>query len=174
MKKSVFILCVLAVALCCSACEQSVPDRPDGTNLEFWLAEDVSDYDFSDYYEVPGWFGAREYYGRDYQPVSEADGVEPEYCVKYCITAWPDYADGGEYVTRIEITDPSVNVYGVTVLSSYEAFTLAFEGAGYRVEPNGSGYTALKGRARCSFFKTEGKSVLSLRAEVTNRLGIVY
>ena len=31
------------------------------------------------------------------------------------ITAWPDYADGGEFVTDITVTVPAVKVYGLIV-----------------------------------------------------------
>ena len=45
---------------------------------------------------------SREFYGKGYSSVKDEDGndVKPEHYVTYLITAYPDYADGGEYVTR--------------------------------------------------------------------------
>ena len=54
--------------------------------------------------------------------------------VSYLLTAWPDYADDGQYVTTIEITDPAVFVYGLTVESEPTEFERVMMSMGYKVE----------------------------------------
>ncbi len=110
MKQIALILVITILLVNFSSCSgaDTTSEMPEDTNLEFWITQDVSETDFSVYYEIVGWFGARQYYGSGYLPATDEDGneVDPDYYVKYMITAWPDYADGGEYITAIDFNDP--------------------------------------------------------------------
>ncbi len=157
------------------------PTLPEKMDLEFWITDDVSGVDFSEHREIDGWFGARQFYGMGYEPILNENGepCDPEHSVKYLITAFPDYADGGEYVTQIEITDPAVEVYGLTAASTLEEFDRVMTEKGFRRhETDGAEYwhTFTKDGVYFSFLlhpdKTEGE--LTIWAEVTNRTGIVF
>lgn len=157
------------------------PTEPASEDLEFYITQDVGDVDFSSHAEIYGWFGAREFLGRGYETVPDEDGNPsyPEHYVSYVIGAYPDESDGGEFVTSIVITDPQVKYYDLTVNASAEAFRETFEGLGYAVEisvnANGEVFSAKKGNL--SVYLRRGEDVqatLSVRAEVTNREGIVY
>ncbi len=182
MKRFVIVLAItiiLATLFSCSGTEK-IPEKPEDTTLEFWITQDVSETDFSDYYEILGWFGARQYYGSGYQSIIGENGyeVEPEYYVKYKITAWPDYADGGQYITSIEFNDPKVIVYGLTVDSSLEEFEQVFSEKGYELSKDSSEmndrYTATKKGISFSIETVDGKRSFSIHAEVTNKEGIVF
>ncbi len=182
-KKISLILVLTLLFAVFSSCSdtEATPEMPEDTGLEFWITQDVAETDFSDYYEIVGGMGATQYYGSGYLPVFDEDGheVDPEYYVKYKITAWPDYADGGEYITSIDFNDPKVAVYGVTVNSSFEEFERIFSDMEYELSIDSSKnyerYTASKKGISFSLLETvEGKRSFSINAEITNKKGIVY
>lgn len=182
MKQTALILVFTILLLSLSSCSvgKKVPEMPKDTNLEFWITQDVSGTDFSKHHEIIGWFGARQYYGSGYQPVFDENGYEadPEYYVKYLITAWPDYADGGSYITLIEFNDPKVTVYGLTVDSSFDEFEHIFAEMGYEISKEGSDHfesiTASKNGIAFILESVNGRRKFSIEAEVTNKEGIVY
>ena len=94
------------------------------TNLEFWIAENVDDVDFSKYQIKYGMMGGTEYYGTGYVPTVDEYGqqVDPEHCVIYTVTSYPDYANKEQHITHIYITDPQIEFYGITLNSSFEDF----------------------------------------------------
>lgn len=168
----VFFWAVLFLPSCAS---RKVLAKPEETSLEFWIAEDVSAFDFSGYCPIFGVFGGSQYFGKGYASsyVSvgyPADEPLPERYVIYLVTAYPDYADGGRFVTGIEITDPSVSVYGVTCLSSFEEFDEAFRELKCEIEDCGTFHRAVFGRSRVDL--SPGK--LSVAVTVTNRSGIMF
>lgn len=157
-----------------------IPERPEDTNLEFWITQDVAGYDFSEYEEELGWFGCRVYYGKGYHPTEIREGcdsymVDPEHCVKYTVGSYPDEADRESFITRIEITDPNVTVYGLTCESSCEEFREAFRRMGFSVSYNDWGdCSASFGKVHFRLHKSYGKPELRIVVEVTNETGIVY
>lgn len=191
MKKTVAgVIALLTICLCFLAgCADKLPEKPTDTNLEFWIGEDVSNVDFSEYHEVLGWFGAREFYGKGYAPAAVDEdnfGADPPYYVKYLITAYPDYSDGGSFVTRIEITDPDVTVYGINCESSFDEFDEAMLTHGYEIMYSAdvttsnanvslNSHTAsLGGNAWINFTKNNGESMLIIGVTVTNKNNIVF
>ncbi|MGM9680460.1 MAG: hypothetical protein ACI3XR_03035 [Eubacteriales bacterium] len=161
--------------------ERFVPKEPDDSTLEFWIADNVADVDFSGHNPIYGWFGAEEYYGAGYQPTEDSNGntVSPRYFVSYVLSAYPDYADGGRYVTGITITDPSVTLYGFHVLSTAEEFNVIFTNLGYAVTNRGAVYTAEKDGVTFSFTPLnpndpDSVATLTIQIQVTNREGICF
>lgn len=154
---------------------------PDNTPLEFWITENVKGIDFSSHDEITGWFGAREYLGSDYKKIINSNGTcsKPKYYVSYLVTAYPDYADGGAYITQIEITDPEVDVYGLNVNSTIEEFNSVFEGFGFMLSDGDSSACTIRFAKKdgISFILTHGQNIdskLIINAEITNREGIQY
>lgn len=162
----------------------SVGEMPENTSLEFWITEDVKDRDWTGHDEIYGWMGAREFLGSGYKKNEDPTGSNqhPEHYVSYVITAWPDYADGGEFVTDITVTDPAVMVYGLTIESTYEEFDAVFESLGYELSwGEGAIKTRVATRDGITFRLTRAVEdnpdvvpVFSITAEVTNREGIVF
>lgn len=149
-----------------------IPPRPEDTQLEFWICEDVSGTDWTGHDEIYGWFGAREFLGRGYSAGEQNE--RPGTRVSYIITAWPDYADGGSFVTRIEITDPAVNVYGLTVNSEPAEFDSVMESMGFEIREVNDHYR-LASRDGITFSLSSGDtSELGITAEVSNREGIIF
>lgn len=184
MKKAILcLIAILTLSLCVFVgCDGKVPQKPEGTDLEFWIAEDVKEVDFSEYNEIIGHFGASEYYGKGYAPAGyNEDGfaIDPPYYVKYLISAYPDYSDGGQYVTCIRITDPSVTVYGINCNSSFAQFTEAMTGNGFEVTldeyPQSSRISAyIGGKAWIHIIKNASGQELVIGVTVTNKHNIVF
>ena len=159
-------------------------EMPKNTSLEFWITEDVKDRDWTGHEEIYGWMGAREFLGSGYKKNEDPTGSNqhPEHYVSYVITAWPDYADGGEFVTDITVTDPDVTVYGLTIESTYEEFDAVFEPLGYELSwSNGAIETRVATKNGITFRLTRAVDdnpnvvpQIRISAEVTNREGIVY
>ncbi len=162
---------ICAVALFARREPSFVPPRPEDTALEFWICDDVTETDWSGHEEAVGWFGAAEYLGRGY---SMEGGERPPVRVSYILTAWPDHSDVGSYVTTIEITDPAVSVYGLTVDSEPEEFERVMKSMGYRVESADGGLqTAARGGFTFSLQHGDSPS-LRVSAHVSNRDGVVF
>ena len=137
VKKLIIVLApigILFVVICAvvSLTRPYFPQRPKNTTLEFWICDDVSSVDWNGHDEITGWMGAREFLGKDYHMSTQ--GGKPNVRVSYLLTAGPDYADDGQYVATIEITDPAVFVYGLTVESEPTEFERVMMSMGYKVE----------------------------------------
>lgn len=168
MKKLLLILLPIILLLPSCSPRLSEPEH----DLEFWITEDVDDFDFSSYQPKYGIMGGREYYGTGYSPTLDENGqqIDPEHCVVYTVTNYPDYSTNSRHVTRIEITDPAVTVYGLSLSSSAEEIRATMTAEGFTV--TGSD-TALRAE-RDNFLFTFSKDKITIRAEVTNHFGIVY
>ena len=168
MKKLLLILLPIILLLPSCSPRLSEPEH----DLEFWIAEDVNDFDFSSYQPKYGIMGGREYYGTGYVPALDEEGqqIDPEHCVVYTVTNYPDYSTNSRHVTRIEITDPAVTVYGLSLSSTAEEIRATMTAEGFTV--TGSD-TALRAE-RDNFLFTFSKDKITIRAEVTNHFGIVY
>ena len=159
-------------------------EMPKDTTLEFWITENVKDQDWTGHDEIYGWMGAREFLGSAYKKNADADGLDqrPEHYVSYVITAWPDYADGGQFVTDITVTDPAVTVYGLTIASTFEEFDAVFETLGYELFwSEGVIKTRVATKDGITFRLTRAVEdnpdvvpQIRISAEVTNREGIVF
>lgn len=155
-----------------SSCNESkFLDKPDETNLEFWITEVVKKDDFAKCTFLPGLFGGNMYLDSRYEAIINDDGnsmtISPKVHVIYSITAYPDYADGGTYVTGIDITDPKINVYGLTMDSSQENISNTMSDLGFKNSESNRW-----SKNNCVFvFK---KSEIIITAKVTNNKGIVF
>ena len=159
-------------------------EMPKDTTLEFWITENVKDQDWTGHDEIYGWMGAREFLGSAYKKNEDADGLDqrPEHYVSYVITAWPDYADGGQFVTDIIVTDPAVKVYGLTIASTFEEFDAVFEPLGYELSwSEGAIQTRVATKDGVTFRLTRAVEdnpnvvpQIRISAVVTNREGIVF
>ena len=171
MKRILFTLFVLALCLTVfSSCGRRLPAPQH--DLEFWIAENVDDFDFLNHQPKYGIMGGWEYYGIAYAPTLGEDGqqIDPEHCVIYTVTNYPDYSSNSRHVTRIEITDPAVRVYGLSISSTVEEIKRIMTSEGFTVTESGTAVRAERDNFRFTFSKDK----ITISAEVTNYLGIVY
>lgn len=143
------------------------------TNLEFWIRDNVDGFDFSEYQKKYGIFGGREYYGKGYTPTLDEYGaqIDPEHCVLYTITSYPDYSDREKHITHILITDPEIEIYGLTVNSTPEEFEARLSELGFNKV--GSGAKSIKMEMGNVWISLMDKQI-RINANVENREGIVF
>ena len=141
------------------------------TNLEFWVVQRVKKGDFKDCSPKYGMFGGDQYYGSEYIPeITEGNmQIDPEYCVIYTVTAYPDYMFNNRYVTGIYITDPKIEIYGLTINSSKEDIIKTLKKKGFIVK-EGNGVNAKRGKFTINFYNNS----ISIHAEITNVMGIQF
>ena len=153
--------------------DEATPPTPSNTNLEFWIAENVDQVDFSKFHEKYGLFGGNEYYGTGYVPTRDEHGqqVDPEHYVLYTVTSYPDYADKEQHITHIYITDPNVEFYGISLNSSFDEFTELIRQQGFEItESNDIAVKAEMG----SVWVTFTAQWIRIGVEVTNEHGIIF
>ena len=153
--------------------EDDTPPAQPNTNLEFWVAENVDSVDFSKLQEKYGMFGGREYHGTGYAPTIDENGqqVDPEHCVIYTVTSYPDYSDKEQHITGIYITDPDVEFYGITLSCSFEEFTELIQLQGYEITESGDNFVKAQMGKVWITFTTEW---IRIGVEVTNNQGIIF
>ena len=172
---------ILAVILLFTlfGCGEKGVERPE-TNLEFWICDNADDIDLSNCKERYGIMGGREYYGSAYTPTINEDGTQtdPEKCVIYTITSYPDYSDKTQHITRITITDPAVNVFGLTVKSSADEIITTMENFGFKIVETGAGWNPdnpygllfKKGKINFNFLD----NCIRITADVSNKSGTTF
>lgn len=186
MKKRIFALLVLVLCFGLLGCGSAAsppahegvpgaPPWPEGCPLEFWITENVEGVDWSGHDELAV-FGAQEYLGAGYRAITDENGYNPyapDVSVTYTVTPYPDYSSGGQFVTRIWITDPTVSVYGLTVESPLEEWDAVMKEMGYMVNTLADSSTSHRAdKDGFSFFY--GGGYICIFAEVTNEQGIVF
>jgi len=189
MKKILALSTALVLfVFCFSGCSKNISNKPKDTNLEFWITDDVSDFDFTNYYSIPGWFGACEYYGCEYEPLdfdAENLPIEPEHCVKYKVTSYPDYSSKAQHITSIVITDPTITFFGITLESADDEIKNTMTKNGYTYIPveefclSGKN-TFNRSYVDCLYFKQGNitfvfyENEIRIQAEITNKFGIQF
>ncbi len=179
MKKVLsWVLALVMLLISLSGCSGKTLKKPSDTNLEFWITEDVTDFDFSEYYQESGWFGARVYYGSDYEPSGFDENnnpVKPDQCVIYKVTSYPDYSSNRQHIKEITITDPSITFYGLTLESDEEQIKEAMLSNGFTQV-----FTDDESVIPCLHFELNNISFrfydnrIYISAEVTNKKGIQF
>ncbi len=147
--------------------------KPEDTNLEFWITEDVTNFKFDNYQEKYGMFGGKEYYGTGYVPSIGEDNmqIDPERVVIYTVTAYPDYASDKRSITNIKITDPDIHFYNLNLYSSHQEIIDTLKAYGYNKEEESDNYLKMtKSKINIVF----SNSMIKISVEVTNNQGIMF
>lgn len=174
MKKIVAVLMLILLMFILSGCKIFNNVKvPEETTLEFWVGQNVDGFDFSNHYERFGVFGGKAYYGLGYVPETDENGyqIDPNKYVLYMVTSYPDYSSKQQCVTHIEITDPTVKVYGVTLDSSFEDFDKNLTSKGYDIVENTTTFRRYK-KGKITISKSDISIII--RIKVTNNLGIIF
>jgi len=168
-KKLIWVLVITFTIVLILCVRNRIPKKD--TNLEFWIAENVDEVDFSSYQEKYGLMGGREYYGTGYVPTTNKNGeqVDPEECVVYTVTSYPDYISNKRHITRISITDPSVTVYGLTINSSADEVENVMRSYGFK-NSSGQGQTYTKGKVSIRF----SREAIRINVKVRNLFKIQF
>ena len=170
--KRVFVIlgALIVVGICVISYYNYLPNP--NTNLEFWICEKVEKSDFSGYQQKNGVFGARKYYGTGYIP-TQLEGelqMDSEVCVIYTVTAYPDYCSIKTHVTEISITDPKIEIYGLTMNSSFDEIKETLKKKGFRFEENNNSLIAIRGKYKFKF----SSNVINISVNVTNIFRIQF
>ena len=182
MKNIKFSLITSIFALLISGCtvktqkETTYIDRPEDTNLEFWITQRVNleDFDNKGCTFLPGWMGADEYLDSRYTAdTSSGMATAPDIHVTYLVTGYPDTLDD-RAVTNIEITDPNITVYGLTLSSTIEDIRERMTGVADSIssETVGDEEHLTFMIDNCSFVFMDTKITISV--PVTNNSGVIY
>lgn len=181
-KKLKMLICIICLLFACTlaGCGDSLPQKPDDLQVEFWIGDNVDNYDFSGYDMETGWFGCDVYYGLDYKLTGNDEGemVEPIAYVKYTVSAYPDYSSSNSAITAIKITDSNIGFYGLTKDASEQEFEEILAPMGYEIESLVNIIVATMDKTTIALGKTEINGIitsyLAISIEVTNKTGIMF
>ena len=130
MKKLLFVLCLIPVFLFCGCtdkhAEKIAAQINENTTLELGFLQDVSGTDLSSLVLEASWRGAVGYYNSGYE---EGD----MHYVFYLVTSYPDYANGGSFVSRITCTDPTVTFFGGYTVNDSKELIEYLSGEGFKI-----------------------------------------
>ncbi len=134
MKKIIALILLLCTfTLMLSSCGSEKIEKPEDTNLEYWLLDKL---DTDNAILLKTFYGSELYLDSKYQPIIDEDGnySKPENCVVYYIKNYP-LADLGitKRISAIVITDPKVNMFGLTLHSTQKEVVTALERNGFTI-----------------------------------------
>lgn len=172
MKKTICIAYLIILSFLCVSCSTTtIIEKPTDGDLEYWLAEKVDNVDWTGHDEISGLFGGNEYLDKRYKGVLDEYGnvVHPEYYVSYTVSSYPDYSSKTKAVTSIDITDPDITIYGLSVNSSFEEIESKMKELGFTQNTEES-FRFTRGKVIFSFLN----KAIFIRVEVTNKQGISF
>lgn len=139
MKKLLVLISIMIniILLTLSSCTLNTQylEKPEDTNLEFWITQNVIDFTFSDYFIYDESIYSFRFYGKGYEPFINDAGVweDPKYCVKYLVSGYPNYKSIYKSITEIVITDPNITFYGISLNSSVDDFERILKDLRYKI-----------------------------------------
>lgn len=143
MKKLIALLLLLCtLTLLLSSCGSKKIEKPEDTNLEYWLLEKL---DTDGCTELNAYIGSKVkfYLAKGYNAiVTEKGNLDaPESAVVYTIRKYP-YTDWGVLwrISSIGITDPNVYVWGLTINSTREEFINVMTSLGFEFKSENEKY----------------------------------
>ena len=144
-------------------------EKPQETNLKHWITERITSKELEDEgcIYLPGWFGAEEFLDSGYSAIEEEGMMKaPDIHVTYLLTGYPDLLDELA-ITQIDITDPSITIYGLSINSTKEEIDNTLKDIAIETDYEDTYLIGL-----CSF--TFNEEHIRISAPVTNNSGIVF
>ena len=136
MKKTriiALLLLVCTVMLMFTSCTSDKIEKPEDTNLDYWLLDSSNMSDCTPIYCGDPY--AERFLANGYEAVVDEKGnlIAPDEAVVYCVEMYPyrDLNHGTKRISKIEITDPSIFVWGLTINSTREEIIETLEKVGY-------------------------------------------
>ena len=154
---------------------QELPRKNVGgeTTLEFWIGDIVDESDYEGHAIVyDGFLG--EGYSEDVKLGTAT--YTTDYYVHYTVSNYPKVDSKTSGIVRIEITDPSVKIYGLTTESSLDDFARVFDALGAKVSRSEYNVNAKLGDVWFQLSKLKsltGEGLPKIRIN-TNQMGIVH
>lgn len=114
-----FLLLICTAALMFSSCAENKIDKPEDTNLEYWLLDRPNKNEWTEL-SNSHWLDDKYYLASGYEPIIDENGnlSKPEKYVMYTVGDYPLHDFGVKRIISIDITDPDVMVWGLTINSS--------------------------------------------------------
>jgi len=172
-KKALLLLLPILISFSMTSCsaDDKYLEKPENTNLTYWITQKVSDDDFDDCTYLPGWMGADEYLDGRYKAAEGYMDTAPAIHVTYLVTGYPDLKDSAA-VTYIEITDPEIYVYGLTMDSGEAEIEKVMSNNNFKK-------SAAEESGLVSYYKNNVvisilDSRITISASTTNKTGIIY
>ncbi len=136
LAKVMLVILLVVSVISFSACAPKVKvEKPENTNLEYWLLDSS---DMSDCTQI--YCGdplAEEFLATGYEAMGDEEGrlIAPNEAVVYRVEMYPyrDLQYGTKRISRIRITDPNVYVWGLTINSTREEIIETLEKVGYEI-----------------------------------------
>ena len=152
---------------------QELPRKNVGgeTTLEFWIGEIVDESDYEGHAIVYDGF-----LGEGYSEDVKLGTHTTDYYVHYTVSNYPKVDSKTSGIVRIEITDPSVKIYGLTTESSLDDFARVFDALGAKVSRSEYNVNAKLGDVSFQLSKLKGltgEGLPKIRID-TDQMGIVH
>ena len=144
MKKLIALLLLLCtMALIFSSCARDKIDKPEDTNLEYWLLDRPNKKNWTN-------IASNYYLASGYEAIVDKSGDQraPEEAVLYYIDHYPISEIGLKRIDGIAITDPNVYVWGLTINSTKEEALEVLSELGFSVEIGDNACTGEMGQYR--------------------------
>ena len=146
-------------------------DRPEGTNVEYWITEpfpgDTDNLSEDHVILYNPFYGSIGFFGKGYKPVLDKDCCQvleyPEHYVYFGFGDYPVFPYDDICITYVEIADPGVTVYGLTINCTVSELEKLLAEDGFEItNKSESALEAERGRVSVEF--TRGK-VLIFKAD---------
>ncbi len=137
--KKIFSLClILFLTFTLTSCKKDIIllDRPTNTNIQFWITENMESFNYKGYLIEEEKNNKIVFYGIDYDQYPDESGnyVMPKHYVKYTSSLYGVNDENLEMsITSIEITDLTIDIYGINLESSFKDFDKALKEAGFKI-----------------------------------------
>jgi hypothetical protein len=123
MAAFLLIVSVFCMSGCSIGTKRLVNDINANATWELNLLTPEEEMHFSDsgYGIVPG-FGITGYYDKKYGEGNMETGELPSTYVLYSVTSYPDAMSKKKCITRIDVQDPNIDIFGFSIGDSSQAF----------------------------------------------------
>lgn len=138
MKKIIFFVVILLNIICLSSCQEDDEirflERPLNTNMEYWITQDMTGRDLIGHWMIEDQQNFKKFYSIEYIPY-ELNGeiIYPHRYVIYEVSPYPTKDSDDHHITKVYITDLTVDVYGINLTNSFKEFDKALKDAGFDI-----------------------------------------
>ncbi|MBU1093164.1 MAG: hypothetical protein KKH01_01740 [Firmicutes bacterium] len=173
----IFVFVILLTGCTRQKTERIIEKISQNSNFEYELLTVVTE-DVTSKFNIMGGFGVETLIDANIDPYS-VDIYEymlSNPTTYYDVTAYPDYANGGSYITRISTSDPEIHIYDLSVGDEYTEVEIIeyMESLGFYPRDSISS-VYVNERVWIRVYLEEGIIIkLGVEVEITNRTGIEY
>jgi len=182
MKKLIVLLMFLFILTGCAVQrnEKVITDINEHSNFTYPLLTVVTDEVKSDFNIMDG-FGMYELIDPNCDPYNDDINLymQDNPTTFYTVTAYPDFADGGSYITAIRTSDPSdptLHIYDLSVgdIMTMDEITTYMATLGFSHDSDIASFYS-KERTMLRVYLSEGVIIqLYVRIDIMNRMGMIF